>query len=103
MSIPKLKRVVTTDRITNQIQDHIITTLNPVISNPILDGNFIKRISLKSGQDNLVNHGLGRNYISFWVCRPDAASSIFETPSPSPDQYMILRAISNVTIDLYVF
>ncbi len=91
--------------VVDQLQENLLTTLDGITRNPFLDGNLIANISLVSGQDNFVGHGLGVAYRGFWVISPSAASHVYlsTTSNAFKNKHIILKCSANVNISLWVF
>ena len=79
-------------------------TLNPVVANPLVGGNLLKGIVLKSG-DNVVNHGLGTKLQGYIVVMNSAAVTFYDKQltNPMPDLTLVLNASGATTVSLYVF
>jgi hypothetical protein len=102
--LARIPRVQTEDRVINQLQDNVISTVNPLVSNPLLSGTLLQSVSLASGA-NTVNHLLGRNLIGWFVTRRNNASTIYDTQNtnPLPSKTLTLTTSGAVTVDLFVF
>jgi hypothetical protein len=61
MRLKPLRRIQSTDKDFNQLQDNLKEFLDSLLKNPLL-GAGVVHASLKTG-DNLIQHGLGRNYV----------------------------------------
>ncbi len=71
---------------------------------PFLDSNFLQGIILRSGT-NTVEHGLKRNYVSYFIGKTNAAATIFDSTPASMDKSVSLQLTvsADVTIDILVF
>lgn len=80
------------------------STLNPVLSNPLVAGNILSGIPVKSGQ-NIINHGLQRKLQGYLVIMNNAAITYFDTQSQNsrPELTLFFNASGTATISLYVF
>lgn len=96
-------KVKTDDSNLNRLQDRIVETVNPIVSNTILDCRLIQSISLKSGQVNSVSHRLGRNYQSAVPILYGRADVWIEPVNNSPGLVILLRTSADCTIDLLIF
>ena len=87
-----------------RLQSHIKTALNPLLELPIQDGILIKDLSIET-TDTRVNHGLGRQFEGFILTKLNANAVVYEstTANPSKDRYILLKAGSAVTADIYFF
>lgn len=87
----------------SRVQDAIGEALDPISTSPILDANFVKNISLKSGQDNQVEHGLNRPYQMWFLVRSNAAAHVYEAATQYlPSKFITLRCNTDVTVSLWV-
>ncbi len=105
-AIRPFRTVQTPDRVLNLIQDSLGETLDSITRNVVLNGQFIKQAAFVAGA-NTVSHGLGRNYLSFFLGgftnkNNLAAASIYATLSPDPTKWIVLNASAPCTCDLLV-
>jgi hypothetical protein len=77
-------------------------SLNPLLANPLVNGNLIQNIRVGSG-NNVINHGLGRNIQGFMVIRNSANVTFYDAESSQPSLTFVLIASGSATISLYVF
>src|SRR6185312_7240382 len=82
----------------NRIQANIASALNSQ-TGPFIGGNLIKAVAMKIGQDNVINHGLGRQPVLWVICDLSAASapSVSGTVSLSPNPYTPSGSVSGST------
>ncbi len=80
------------------------STLNPVLSNPLVMGNLLQNVSVLTGA-NTINHGLGDRLQGYIVVMNNAAVTFYDSQksNPRPDLTLILNASGAATISLYVF
>ncbi len=80
------------------------STLNPVLSNPLVSGNLLQNIMVYSGA-NTINHGLSDRLQGYIVVMNNAAVTFYDSQktNPRPDLTLILNASGAATISLYVF
>ncbi len=77
--------------------------LNPLLSNPVLQGVLQKNLKLVVG-DNVINHKLGRNIQGYIVTgMHDTWSQIFDTVTTTPALTINLNSSVATSIDLYCF
>lgn len=109
MSFIKFRKITNAgkdvDRVLDTMQSNIQTSFSPLLDIAMLNGNLRLAESLAAGQDNLVAHGLGRKFISYFTGNPSAAGvvSTSATNNPNPDKYVILRTTISMTVDLWIF
>lgn len=77
--------------------------LNPVLSNPIIQGVLQKNITLSAGT-NIINHKLGRTIQGYIITGMHGAySQIYDTNSTTPALTILLNSSVTTTIDIYCF
>lgn len=78
--------------------------LNPLLSNPLSNGQLLKSVTLASGT-NVINHKLGRKLQGWVLTRVRAAVQLHDTQDSNPRPELTLQLVSSgaVTVDLYVF
>lgn len=105
MAVKSFRKLNTDDRNLNLVQDNIDNAFNPLTKNELLDGLIITDIDLVTGQDNIINHKLGRKIQGWIVIGKDAAADIYDNQSSNslPNLTLLLRTTANCTINLYVF
>lgn len=79
-------------------------TLNPLLSNPLVNGNLLQNIVVASG-NNTINHQLNSKLQGYIVVTNSAAVTFYDrqATNPYPDLTLILVASGAATISLYVF
>lgn len=79
-------------------------SINPVLANPLVGGNLLQGLVLKSG-DNVINHGLGEKLQGYMVVLNSSAVTFYDKQSTNqkPDLTLVLNASGITTISLYVF
>jgi hypothetical protein len=125
------RRIQTTDKDLNLIQDYLQDIFKSLNANPWLFGKPISRVALGAGT-NLVQHGLGRNFVSCFMGIPSTVTpgtfgsdigtfgsnpAPFGTPGetfsgasfalsqtqPDRSNYVAVVASAPVVVDLFVF
>jgi hypothetical protein len=96
--------VQSTDRLMNQLQQNIKQAVTPVLRNPLVQGNLITGIALKTG-DNTISHGLGQTLQGWIVVGQGSAASFYDKQASNPNtqKTLILNSSADVTINLYCF
>ncbi len=79
-------------------------TLNPLLANPLVNGQFLKNVVLVSG-NNIINHGLQRKLQGYLVVLNSAAVTFYDNQATNqtPDLTLSLHASGATTVTLYVF
>jgi len=87
-----------------QMQTLWASQLNPLLTNPALQGNILKSVVLASG-DNTINHKLGRKLQGWIIVRQRASASMYDKQDSNarPELTLVLNASAAVTVDIYVF
>ncbi len=91
------------DRTLMLLQSGYGTKLNPLLSNPLNQGQLLTGISLISGT-TVINHKLGRKMVGWFLTDLNASATIFR-PATAPFNELTLTLTSSalVTANLYVF
>lgn len=100
MSLPKFK---SEDQSFSLLQTAWATQLDPVINNPLNNGNFLKNIILSSSA--IINHGLGRTLQGWEITRLRGNATVYDIQDTNtqPTKTLLLIASSGVSCDLFVF
>lgn len=87
-----------------QAQTKWAAAINPVLANPLISGNLISNIKVKSGL-NVINHGLGVNLQGYLVVMNSAPVTFYDNQSLNqmPDKTLYLVASGPSTITVYCF
>lgn len=118
-----LKRILTEDKNIQLIQDNVDQALSPLQGSPLSSGTLLSTqtnankqevpIAITSGQDNLIQHRLGRQ-IQYWIVSElNVSATIWSpatsklsnsagTPQSSNSSYLNLWCSSNCTVSLVV-
>jgi hypothetical protein len=96
--------VQTTDRTVNQLQQNIKQAVEPVLNNPLVNGQVLFNLNLKLGT-NVINHGLGRSLQGWVIVGQGSAASFYDQQAKNSTKNLtlLLVASADVTINLYVF
>lgn len=88
----------------DQMQTKWASQLNPVISCPLVQGRLIQGQKLINGV-TVVNHGLGRDLIGWFLVGINAAATIYDNQASNstPDLTLSLTSNAAVTCSLWVF
>lgn len=86
------------------LQTNWAQQLNPLIANPMLQGQLIRNVALINGTTE-VNHRLGRKLQGWVLTRQRAAAGIYDDQDTNSMPQLTLTLISDaaVVVDLYVF
>ncbi len=105
MTLKAFKKAYTTDQDLNSVQDNVEESFIPLLRNPLVDGLILENIVLVTGQDNVINHKLGRQLQGWIVVGKNAAADIYDNQSNNSltNLTLYLRTTANCTIKLYVF
>lgn len=77
------------------------SSLNPIISNPLSQGLFLKNVSLIVGETK-INHLLGRTQQGYIITDQNGAASIYRS-KPFGPQSLSLTSNAAVVVNIYVF
>ncbi len=84
------------------LQSSWASELNPIITNPIVDGIILSGITLVSG-NNVINHKLGRPIMGYILIRNNALVTIYDSNTAQPNLTFNLISSGPATVSLYVF
>lgn len=92
------------DRTLQMLQNSWASMINPVLNNPLNNGNLLKNISLVSGT-NVINHLLGRKLQGWIIVGINAAATIYDNQAnnQTPDKTLILISSAAATVNIEVF
>lgn len=78
--------------------------LNPVLANPLLQGQILSGIKLVTGT-NVINHGLQRSLQGYLVIMSSAGVTIYDNQATNqrPDLTLNLNSSGAATVSLFVF
>lgn len=77
--------------------------IEPVLNNPIVQGNQLKQVQLSAG-NNTINHKLGRNLQGYIVTAMYSSyAQIYTQPSNFPELLLVLNASAPTIVDIYVY
>jgi hypothetical protein len=101
MALPLIQAI---DSAVNQLQTKWKSQIDPALANPLLSGNLLTNITLKSGK-NVVNHKLGRNLIGWFIVGVNGVANIYDTQASNQTPGLTLNLTSDaaVTVSLWVF
>lgn len=105
LSFRPFTKIPTTDRDMNLIQSHIADVFRSLAATP----RFLQAVQLAAGA-NLISHGLGRNWVSYFLCNYDTSVTVkplvgvaVSGSIPDRSKLLALQASAPVTVDLVVF
>lgn len=92
-------------RVINNLQDNITTVISPMAVKSHNDSTVLTSISLLVGQNNIINHTLGRQLAGWKIVRKRAQADIWDNQdsNTSPNLTLWLSTSADVTIDIEVF
>ena len=98
-------KIASIDRIVNQLQDNISNAFEFLLKDLFFEQVQIKQIKLTAGQDNIVNHKLGRQLIGWLTTRKRGEADIWDLQDTNtmPHLTLILRTSQDVVVDLRVY
>ncbi len=87
------------------LQGNIQRFADSVTDSDITDGVLIKDIKLKSGQDNVVGHSLGRPMVGYIPVRLSADATVFDASGAGGNlsKEFKVRCSADVTVTFWVF
>jgi hypothetical protein len=104
------KRIHIVDDIIQRFQDNVANVFNSLQSSFLLNavlqnGVNNQGITLTTGVDNYVNHGLNRVPKGYFVVSKNVAVDIYtsSTASPNPNTIIVLKSTANATVNIVFF
>lgn len=99
--IPKARDNQDGNSANNRFQNNIIKSLQPITSNPLVQGIILQDIQLVAGS-NTVNHKLNRVMQGWSIVDIQAAATIYRTEAFNATS-LTLNVSASCTVNLYVF
>lgn len=92
------------DQTFSMMQTNWAQQLNPVLNNPMQNGQLLRNVSLINGTTK-VNHKLGRKLQGWIITRQRASANVYDTQDTNSMPQLTLSLVSSadVIVDLYVF
>lgn len=99
-----MKRVATTDKTINQLQNNVAEAIQTFAGNPLLKGTIVS-VSLAVGVDNLVQHGLDRKPQGWLVVDLDTQAIVWSTQTSNsfPSSTLALRCSASCRASILIF
>lgn len=106
--LKKFQKIDHPDYAVNRIQDNIEQAFEPVTRSEILQGVLTSSVQLKTGQDNLVEHKLGREVRGYLVIAKSASATVCDklldaTDNTNKKLFLNLQSSADVTVRLWIF
>lgn len=89
-----------------RVENSLISTLQSIITNPLLNSPTLKKaVVLTTGVDNVVDHGLNRPVTGWIIVDINAAANVYRsaTINTMPTTSIILNTTSTVTVSILFF
>lgn len=102
MLFKDFKRLNFKDQDLNRIQDNVDAAINPLLKLPLLDGIFLVDVTIKV-TDTAIPHRLNRPFKGWVMTAKNAAGDIYEGTNTKPELFLVLKASSQVIVDLWIF
>jgi len=92
-------------RVINALQSNIEESLAPLINKTQNDSSILTNIQLTTGQNNVIDHTLGRDLVGWKLVRVRGVADIYDTQDSNPSKNLTLwlTTSANVSVDLEVF
>lgn len=86
------------------VQTRWASILDPLTTNPLLQGIVLKQVQLTTGA-NVINHRLGRKLQGWLIVRLRAPASINDTQDGNtmPQLTLLLNSSADAVVDIYVY
>lgn len=76
--------------------------LNPVIANPLINGQQVDQVVLKSGVQNTIYHSLDQLPQGWFVVDANASANVFRT-KPFNNKTLTLEANADVIVSVWIY
>jgi hypothetical protein len=89
-----------------RVENSLISTLQSIITNPLLNSPTLKKaVVLTTGVDNVVDHGLNRPVTGWIIVDKNTSADIYQstTINTMPTTSIILNTTSTVTVTILFF
>jgi hypothetical protein len=88
----------------DMLQTTWASQLNPIIANPLVQGQLLQNVALISGT-TVVNHKLGRKLQGWFIVGINGAATIYDNQASNQTPQLTLSLTSNATanVALWVF
>lgn len=86
-------------------QKSIITSLNSLLIQSNLDGCLLQSLTLETGTENHVVHGLDREFIGWYIIDKSGAADVYRKTDSTADKSIYLPLVTNsrVIISIIIF
>lgn len=104
-AVPKdLKKIYASSEELTRLQSNLDNWSKNVQNSSVNNGILLQNIALISGQNNVIQHKLGRELVGYFV-RLKGNSIVWDTQVTNrlTTSTLILHCSANVTVDLWVF
>lgn len=101
MSIKRFRKIVTDSTDINRLQDSIREVIDSVFMDPALGGNLIQGVNLSVGA-NVLSHGLGRKYKTWFIGNASVPARFSTGSSPDASLYVTLVSDAACIADVLV-
>ena len=104
MPIKPFRKVRCNDSDLASVQDAVEVPIRDISSRRIIDGRQIISVSLTTGADNLIQHGLGRPLAGWVLTRINAQATVWDEQDDNAigSLTLVLRCSADCTVDLWV-
>lgn len=88
----------------NMMQTKWASILNPLLANPLIQGQLLQDVPLINGTVE-VSHGLGRKLVGWIIVGINASATVYDNQASNriPDLTLSLTSNAVATAQLYVF
>src|ERR1700722_20210822 len=88
----------------DQLNTKWASQINPILNNPLVQGQIVNGVKLINGQ-TVVNHGLGRKLLGWFIVGIDAPATVYDSQSANkhPELTLILNSNAVATANLWCF
>lgn len=105
MALPPFIKIYQGETSVQRFQDNVYDSIQPLLKSTLANTQLVKSVALVTGQDNVVNHDLGKDLVGWLVVRQRSESVVWDSQdsNPIPSRTLVLQCSAAVVVDLLVF
>ena len=103
--VEPFRRVYMSDFILEQLVDSVERSFLPFSANPMLDGVLLEGATLTADVENLIEHGLGRDWRGWFLTDKQTITDVVSYTSTTQSKAKFLSVVprDTVTVGMWIF
>ena len=99
------RRINSNEKDINVVQDNVEDAFSYLLKDPFNQSILLKNVKLISGQNNIINHLLGRKLIGWSIVRKRGPGDIWDEQDSNtiPNLTLLLSTSQDVVVDIRVY